>query len=182
MSTRIRPRAFDEQVHLLCTVVRYWRGRGDAISVLSGLVTTPSRFQWEERVVYVRCAIARRVKMHNACLRNCQRYSEHPRAASRYTSSRFTRHAITLLCVIRAFTNCTSGGQMMNRGMSSRFDKDLGIGREWPAKCFPRAYHFSQDDTFLSFISKVNFYNDNYRYIFVIYRYIYLNIHLLKWL
>jgi len=60
MSTRIRPRAFDEQVHLLCTVVRYWRGRGDAISVLSGLVTTPSRFQWEERVVYVRCAIARR--------------------------------------------------------------------------------------------------------------------------
>lgn len=119
--------------------VRYWHGRGDAISVLSGLVTTPSRFQWEERVVYERCTVARRAKMHNACLRNCQRCSGRPRAASlhlfalRGTQSRFfvwfARARIILLAAGWWIEACPPD--------SIRISEP-----EWPAKYLSRNYFF----------------------------------------
>lgn len=133
---RIRPRA---QVHLLCTAVRYWRGRGDAISVLSGLVTTPSRFQWEERVVYERCTA---VRVERKCIMHAYVTVSDTagiRGRLRYTSSRYAARNHASLCDSRAhelyFWRPDDGSRHV-----PRFDRDLGTGREWPAKCLPCAY------------------------------------------
>lgn len=113
-------RVADSSSRILCKCTydsNDWRGRGSVISVPSWIGhRTTSRFQWEERVVH-ECALRSCIaKMHNACLRNCQRY-EHPRAASlhlfalRRTQSRF-------LCVhARARMNRTSDGRMINRNV-----------------------------------------------------------------
>lgn len=82
-----------------------------------GLVTKSVVFSVGGARVVLRMLRPRIAKMHNACLRNCQRYVSIHEAVLLHLFVFSTRHAITFLCVY-ARMNCISGGWMMNRATS----------------------------------------------------------------